>query len=161
MEEVNQNQQKVTPQAPKIVKPILKPVFQKKDIKKNLLLIGGIILLVFGGVGTGWLLSGSKKGGSKGSIISPDSGADLKEAGFADESMFSVSEEGMLEEEGIGGEGTHHLVRDDDPSHNIYLTSTVFDLQGYVGKKVRIWGDTMSSKEAGWLVDVGKIRQLD
>jgi hypothetical protein len=31
-------------------------------------------------------------------------------------------------------------------------------LSGFVGKKVNIWGETLASKEAGWLMDVAKIQ---
>ena len=37
----------------------------------------------------------------------------------------------------------------------------VLDLQGYVGKKVEVWGETIGAKQAGWLMDVGKIRIIE
>jgi hypothetical protein len=40
----------------------------------------------------------------------------------------------------------------------VYLTSTVIDLQSFVGKKVKVWGETLSGLHAGWLMDVGKIK---
>jgi hypothetical protein len=83
------------------------------------------------------------------------------EAGIVDESKFATTTDGVLEEGGIGGEGTHHLVRGSGPSQYAYLTSSVVDLGGFVGKKVQIWGDTMSGKKAGWLIDVGKIKVID
>ena len=61
--------------------------------------------------------------------------------------------EGVLEEGGIGGEGTHHIVRGNGPSQYAYLTSSVVDLDPFVGKKVQVWGETMSGKKAGWLIN--------
>ena len=151
------------PLVPQVPKPIVKPVF-KKDIKKNLLLIGGIVVLVLGGVTTGWFLSGKKASlGSPigGSVAAPGAKSGTEEAGLADESTFSDSAEGLLEEGGISGEGTHHLTREGGISQTVYLTSTVIDLESFAGKKVMVWGQTISAKKAGWLMDVGKIRVIE
>lgn len=81
-----------------------------------------------------------------------------KEAGIADEATFKDSAEGTLEEGGMTGEGTHHLTRDGGPSQNVYLTSTVVNLDDFVGKKVKVFGQTISAKKAGWLMDVGLVK---
>ena len=65
---------------------------------------------------------------------------------------------GDLKEGGIGSEGTYHIERDGGPSHFVYLTSSVVDLGSFVGKKVEVWGETLASKKAGWLMDVAKIQ---
>ncbi|MCX7928222.1 MAG: hypothetical protein N2558_00865 [Patescibacteria group bacterium] len=83
------------------------------------------------------------------------------EAGIIDASKFSTSAQGLLVEGGINGEGTHHLQRPGGVSQNVYLTSTVIDLQTFVGKNVTVWGDTISGMNAGWLIDVGKIKVND
>jgi len=31
-------------------------------------------------------------------------------------------------------------------------------LQSFVGKKVMVWGQTIAAQQAGWLMDVGKIK---
>lgn len=145
---------------PETIKPIVKPVF-KNDLKKNLLLIGGITILVLAGTLTGWFLSGKKSNlGSplEGSVVAPGAKSGTEEAGLADESTFRDSAEGLLEEGGVNGEGTHHLVREGGISQTVYLTSTVIDLESFVGKKVMVWGETITAKKAGWLMDVGKIR---
>lgn len=84
-----------------------------------------------------------------------------KVIGLEDSATFRDSAQGKLEEGGINGEGTHHLVRDGGPSQNVYLTSSVIDLKQYVGKSVEVWGETIGAKSAGWLMDVGKIKILD
>ncbi len=66
-----------------------------------------------------------------------------------------------MEEGGIDGEGTYHLVRDGGPTKNVYMSSTVIDLGQFKGKKVQVWGQTISGKKAGWLMDVGKIKVLE
>jgi len=164
MPDIQQNPVNVPPPTvPQMPKLIVKPVF-KKDLKKNLLLIGGIVLLVLAGTLTGWFLSGKKTDlGSpqEGSIVAPGAKSGQQEAGLADEATFRDSAEGLLEEGGVSGEGTHHLVREGGISQTAYLTSTVIDLESFVGKKVKVWGETITAKKAGWLMDVGKIRVIE
>jgi hypothetical protein len=126
--------------------------------KENLVLIIGAILVVLAGVGTGWLLSGKKSTSKK---VTQGATQSQNEAGITDESTFKDTAEGVLEEGGIQGEGTHHLRRDSDSGQYVYLTSTVIDLQSFVGKKVQVWGETVQGKKAGWLMDVGKIKVID
>ena len=121
-------------------------------------------LVILAGVSTGWLLTGNKGGSGtpgKDAKVVPGGEVSEKEAGISDESTFPDSAEGVLEEGGIDGEGTHHLVREGGDSQNVYLTSTVIDLQGFTGKKVTIWGQTITARKAGWLMDVGKIRVVE
>jgi hypothetical protein len=85
------------------------------------------------------------------------------EAGLEDESAFTEeqSPEGILKEGGIEGEGTHHLDRGLGEDKYVYLTSTVIDLQSFVGKKVKVWGESLAGLKAGWLMDVGKIKVIE
>jgi len=68
---------------------------------------------------------------------------------------------GVLKEGGVDGEGTHHLEREGGVSQNVYLTSSVLNLQQFVERKVQIWGETFTAQKAGWLMDVGKLKVLD
>lgn len=133
------------------------------SLKKNIVLGIISVSVVLAGIGTGYLFSGAGKNGSTG--LNNLSGNKIvvskNEAGIADESKFSTTTDGVLEEGGISGEGTHHLVRGSGPSQYAYLTSTSVDLSVFVGKKVQIWGETMSGKKAGWLIDVGKIKVME
>lgn len=140
--------------------PVVKK-FPKFDFKSTGGLIVGAVAVVILGVGSGWLLSGKSKllGGQTTTVPGAQTGP--KEAGLADEATFRDSAEGILEEGGINGEGTHRLVRPGGESQNVYLTSTVIDLQSFVGKKVKIWGETISAKKAGWLMDVGKVKVIE
>jgi len=137
--------------------PVVKP-FLKKDFKKTFLMVAGVILIVLAGIGTGWILTGGKKSGA-GTVPGAKTGP--KEAGLADEATFRDTAQGILEEGGVNGEGTHHLVREGGPSQNVYLTSTVIDLEAFLDQKVQVWGETIAGKKTGWLMDVGKIKVIE
>ena len=83
-----------------------------------------------------------------------------KTAGIADKKTFKDSAEGVLKEGGVDGEGNFHLERPGGESQNVYLTSTTVDLSKYLGKKVRVWGETFKAEKAGWLMDVGLVEVL-
>ena len=78
-------------------------------------------------------------------------------AGIVDKKTFKDSVEGILREGGIDGEGNFHIERPGGVSQNAYLTSSTVDLSNYVGKKVKVWGQTFSGQTAGWLMDVGLV----
>lgn len=163
----NQNQapqSSVQPQQSRpegIKKGILKK-FPKSNTKTTALYAVIALLVVSVGIGTGWLLSdrSGKVGGSSTGVV-PGVEEGQKEAGLSDEATFRDSAEGILEEGGIDGEGTHHLTREGGSSQNVYLTSTVIDLQGFAGKKVTVWGETIAAQKAGWLMDVGRIKVVE
>lgn len=134
--------------------------FSLKD-KKLPMYVGIALLVVLLGVGTGWFLSNRTSARSSSPTKSaPGAKTSATEAGIGDEKTFKDSAQGALQEGGISGEGTHHLVRPGGDSQNVYLTSTVIDLGSFVGKKVQVWGQTISGQNAGWLMDVGKIKVI-
>lgn len=81
----------------------------------------------------------------------------VQTAGVVDKKTFKDSVEGILREGGIDGEGNFHLERPGGVSQNVYLTSTTVDLSNYIGKKVKVWGQTFEGEKAGWLMDVGLV----
>jgi len=81
----------------------------------------------------------------------------VQSAGIVDKKTFKDSAEGILREGGIDGEGNFHLERTGGISQNAYLTSSTVDLSNYIGKKVKVWGQTFSGQKAGWLMDVGLV----
>jgi len=119
----------------------------------------GAFLVVLAGVVTAWLLSSKvmNKSGSSGRAA-PGVKVTSTEAGKLDPSIKYDTAEGTLKEGGINGEGTYHLEREGGASKNVYLTSSMVDLSLFTGKKVEIWGETLASKKAGWLMDVAKIK---
>lgn len=136
------------------------PVAPRGGIQKFWPLIVIAFAVVALGVGSAWMISAkviNKSSGSN-SLAAPGVKATSNEAGALDPSIKYDNATGELKEGGIDNEGTHHLERDGGPSKNVYLTSSVIDLQSFVGKKVEVWGETVASKHAGWLMDVAKIQ---
>ena len=138
--------------------------FTSQDKKLSKKLIGVGILIIIAGIFSGYMLSsftqktaGTSPGTSAGT--SPSKGKVV--VGSTDTKQFSDSAEGTLEVGGINGEGTHKLIRSGGESQTVYLTSSVLDLNQFVGRKVRVWGQTFAAKKAGWLMDVGRLETLD
>lgn len=131
----------------------------KPSTKKQNLILSLIALVVVGlGVLVAYLVVRPNLYQSPQNIASKPG---AKEAGIADEATFKDSAEGTLEEGGIAGEGTHHLTREGGVSQTVYLTSTVVNLDDFIGKKVKVFGQTISAKKAGWLMDVGLVKVSD
>lgn len=121
------------------------------------------VLVVIAGVGTGYFASQKGSVGGLGGKVEVAPGAVIKdkEVGLEDEKTFRDQATGILRDGGLEGEGTHHLEREGGSSQNAYLTSSVIDLDGFVGHKVTVWGETNKGQKAGWLMDVGKIKIVD
>ena len=126
------------------------------DYKKYWPYIAGAFAVVVLGVGSAWMISSKlinkPAGGAPGIKVTST------EAGVLDSKTKYDNATGDLKDGGIGNEGTHHLEGNNGPSHFVYLTSSVIDLDGFVGKKVQVWGLTLASKKAPWLIDVAKIQ---
>jgi hypothetical protein len=125
------------------------------SMKKMIVLV--YIVLGVMGIGTGFLLSRTIKTSNLTTGSSPKNIKTDTVVGSTDEKTFKDSAVGKIEKGGIDGEGTHQLVRDGGPSQTVYLLSSVVDLDEYVGKTVKVWGQTQAAKKAAWLMDVGKI----
>ncbi len=119
------------------------------------LLTGAIVL----GIVVGFTITKIQKL-TKTTITQKNATSVKKTAGIADKKTFKDQAEGILKEGGINGEGNFHLERPGGESQNVYLTSSVVDLSLYVGKKVRVWGETFKGEKAGWLMDVGLVEVL-
>lgn len=74
---------------------------------------------------------------------------------------FKDSAKGTIKSGGVNGEGTHTLEREGGVTQNAALTSSVVDLDLFVGKKVEVKGETNKSNKAAWLMDVGSIKILE
>jgi hypothetical protein len=129
--------------------------FPKGGAKKIWLYVAGGVLIVLIGVGTAWLIAGRPMGGG----VSPaTTKVSATEAGTLDPSVKYDTATGILQTGGIDNEGTFHLVRDGGTSKYVYLTSSVIDLNNFLNKNVQVWGETLASKHAGWLMDVAKVQ---
>lgn len=126
-------------------------------------MIIGVVLVILAGVGMGYFFSQQGRvGGLTNKIeVAPGAVVKEKEAGLDDEKTFKDEATGVLKEGGVEGEGSHHLEREGGESQNVYLTSSVIDLDDFVGEKVTVWGETNKGQKAGWLMDVGKIKIIE
>ncbi|RJR24362.1 hypothetical protein C4578_03185 [Candidatus Microgenomates bacterium] len=94
-------------------------------------------------------------------VISEDKIEKGAEFGVKDTENFPDKAIGVIEAGGENGEGTHKLIREGGPSQTVYLTSSVLDLDQFVGKKVEVNGATTKAQKVAWLMDVGKIKVLE
>ncbi|HVZ12355.1 MAG TPA: hypothetical protein VG965_04970 [Patescibacteria group bacterium] len=140
-----------------------KPKLHSMNSKKPPVVLFVVLLLL--GIGTGFLVS-KAVGSSTVTTVGPNGKTQTTTAttgqiyGSQDAKDFKDSAEGTLRVGGIDGEGAYHLERPGGDSQNVYLTSSSVDLSTFVGKKVKVWGETNSAQKAGWLMDVGRLQLL-
>ncbi len=143
-------------------------VFHSMNGKSDVILTPGVIILflilILGGIATGYFLSqkGVSGGGSSTATTATNSNALQKGVmyGSTDTQTFKDMAQGVLQVGGIDGEGQYHLVRPGGDSQNVYMTSSLVDLSRFVGHKVQVWGQTQTAQHAGWLMDVGRVEVL-
>lgn len=126
-----------------------------------------VLMVVLAGVGTGYLLSsgglvpvGERRETLEGGV---EKLVGAKMVGIKDPKAFRDSTEGVLEvnQGEFTAEGSHKLIRPGGESQTAYLTSSVVDLDQFVGKKVKVWGETFQGQKAGWFMDVGLVEVLE
>lgn len=124
---------------------------------KMLLIVIGLSVIL--GVISGYLLS------TKGALGNNLSIADTPKTPQADTKTFRDFAEGTIKakpqpsDPGEYTEGTHTLEREGAVS--VALTSSVVDLSQYEGKKVKVFGETQKALKEGWLMDVGKVEEIN
>ena len=150
---------------------------ETKGNNKQIIIIAVLsALAVFLGIGGGYLLRGEQK------VITADNGGGVADDGTTitatvandvgaikkgdvfgstDASSFKDNAQGYLQAGGINGEGSHALLRAGGASQTVYLTSSVTDLDKFVGMEVRVWGETFKGQSAGWLMDVGRVEVIE
>jgi hypothetical protein len=108
------------------------------------------------------LLPGSPSSGQAVSINDSTSPQDLKVGVvYGNQAKnFKDRAQGTIEQGSINGEGTHILVREGGLSQRASLTSSVVDLDLFVGKMVEVTGETNASAKTSWFMDVGTIKIL-
>jgi len=122
-----------------------------------------IVAAVFG-VMTGYVIS--NRGTSGGNALTSGTVTSSKISkgtivGSNDTKTFKDTASGTLKTGGINGEGQFHLVRPGGDSQNVYLVSSNVDLSQFVGKNIKVWGQTQTAQYAGWLMDVGRVEVLE
>ena len=143
-----------------VVKKTVQPEASKPAKKK---MISWFMVLVLLGAGTGYGIyyftqpKAPKKLATEveGDLVTGDT------FGVEDEQVFRDTAEGTVMAGGVDGEGSHHLEREGGISQNVYLTSSVIDLDQFLDKKVKVWGETFEAQQAGWLMDVGRLEILE
>lgn len=137
---------------------LVRPLVEEKKVSLQKYL--PVMLIILAGIATGFILSRGQVSllgvGGKPKVIKTE-----KMAGSTDVKTFKDITEGTLEKGGIDGEGTHKLIRPGGESQTVFLTSSVVNLDDYLGKKVRVWGETFAAQKAGWLMDVGRVEVLN
>lgn len=122
-----------------------------------------VIIVVALGIGTGLVLASANRAKSTEvkTITEEELPAEIKEnfaQTFSDEAEGTVEKNDDLDKY---AQGTHKLIRPGGETQTAYLTSTTLDLDEYVGKKVKVYGETFGSSQVGWLMDVGKIEEVN
>ncbi len=144
----------IATEAAKVVKKL--PVDNNTKVK---FLASGLVV-VLAGVATGWFLSGASAQMQE-QTPTANVSENPQNVGEVDESVFSDTAQGELREGGIEGEGTHYLDTGLGEEKYVYLLSTVLDLDSFIGKKVEVRGQTLAAENAGWLMDVGRVKLLE
>jgi hypothetical protein len=140
--------------------PLIHPIGEvEENIPTNKIILIFFSVMVLSVI-TGFLIAGGKKLLTNSKNQSSSATPAKSSAGIQDKKTFKDKAEGVLREGGIDGEGQFHLERPGGQSQNVYLTSTTVDLSQYLGKKVRVWGETFRAEKAGWLMDVGLVEVL-
>ncbi|MBP9815741.1 hypothetical protein KBD09_00685 [Candidatus Woesebacteria bacterium] len=132
-------------------------------LKKTFSILGLVVVLgIVSGFGLSYLNKATGSGSSESQTANSESKGDVKEtAGIVDKKTFKDSAEGEIQEGGDkSGEGSFKLIRPGGEDQTAYLTSSTVDLSEYVGKKVRVYGETFSSQNVAWLMDVGYVEVL-
>lgn len=131
---------------------------------KGKLFLAFVFVVAIGlGILTGFYLSGKTKTSSPAQtgVVSQEKIVKGSEFGSNDLAKFKDTAIGTLEKNGLDGEGTHRLIREGGPSQTVYLTSSVLDLDQFVGRKIQVWGETFQAQKAGWFMDVGRIKVME
>lgn len=153
--------------------PKAAPVFKAKSLP--LLSPQALIIILVVAIGLGYFisraypLSGSKTASllsGEPEAISTENITDKStiEAGklYGDTAtVFKDSATGTVEKGSINGVGTHILNREGGVSQRASLTSSVVDLDLFVGRRVEVKGETNASKQTSWLLDVGSVKVLE
>lgn len=163
--ELNQPQQQAVAESgeqSQLTKPI-NPQAQNGKFKKALPVI--LIIVIVGlGIFTGLILSSLNKNSgltgtvlSEGEQLSPEIKENLAQT-FRDETEGTLEKNDDLDKY---AQGTHKLIRPGGEDQTAYLTSSLLDLDEFVGKKIKVYGETFGSSQVGWLMDVGKVEVIE
>ena len=143
------------------VEQITQPLNKKSSVSKINKVVPLILLLLIiaaGAISGLFLSSTGRKSESESTIseqenLTPEAKQSFTQT-FRDEAEGEIEKNDELDKY---AQGTHKLIRPGGEAQTAYLTSSVLDLDEYVGKKVKVFGETFGSSQVGWLMDVGKV----
>lgn len=143
-------------------KLLLRAVPKRENLGKFLPIII-VVVVVAAGIFSGLVASSRNKNAksqAKAAIDEEQLTGEQKQSfaqTFRDEAEGTIEKNDKLDKY---AQGTHRLIRPGGESQTAYLTSSVLDLDEYVGKKVKVFGETFGSSQVGWLMDVGKVEVI-
>jgi len=122
-----------------------------------------IVFVVIFGLTSGWYVASTQKPQVEHKTVEEVATKKGDVVGLTDKSTFQNEAEGILQrnEDGEYKEGSHVLLRDNNPILTVYLSSASVDLDLYVGKKVHVWGETHKGQKVAWLMDVGLLELVE
>ena len=141
---------------------ILRAVPKRENLGKFLPIII-VVVVVAAGIFSGLIFSSRNKNAkiqTKAAIDEEQLTGEQKQS-FAQ--TFRDEAEGVIEkndELDKFAQGPWKLIRPGGESQTAYLTSSVMDLDEYIGKKVKVYGETFGSGQVAWLMDVGKVEVI-
>jgi len=122
-----------------------------------------IIVLIGAGIFTGLMLTSvNKSKASQGNVLSEENLAPEIKENFSQ--TFKDEAEGIVEKNDDFekyAQGPWKLIRAGGESQTAYLTSSVMDLDEFIGKNVKVYGETFGSDQVSWLMDVGKVEVIE
>ena len=139
---------------------------KKSGLKEILTPAFVILLIILAGVVSGYFFAnrkGSSSSGEKMIAGNEKTVSGPEEMGVKDEKAFPDKAQGKVEvnDGKVVAEGSHKLIRPGGESQIAYLTSSVVDLNQFIGKCIEVWGETFAAQKAGWLMDIGYVKRLD
>ncbi len=148
--------------------PVKKLEFGSQLFDWKIILI--FVLINLAGVGTGYGISRLRKstsavvsGNGQSGELSPDEKVKVGQtygSENVEDDIFPDEATGVIEASVDNVEGTHRLVREGGESQTVYLTSSLVDLDRFIDREVKVWGETFAAQRVGWLMDVGAVKVL-
>ncbi len=138
----------------KIAKPLLNPDNPMRTI------LGVVIVALALGTLTGYILSTKSSNSQVSSLVAgKPKTAQQDTRTFRDFAEGTIKAKPEPEEGEEYTEGTHILVR--EGAVPVALTSSVVDLSEYEDKEVKVLGETQKALKEGWLMDVGRVEEIE
>lgn len=137
-----------------------RPVQNKSQLVSKIIQIALVVVILAIGITTGLIMSSRAKSKQLAQTLPANNENLTPQQEKNVQTVTRDSAEGVLEKNDKFEEtsqGQWKLIRPGGDSQTAYLTSSYMDLDEYVGKKVKVYGETLGSDKVGWLMDVAKV----